>query len=144
MITCSLEVAQLCFICHALYYYTITHYADIIALLRLTWSICAAFGLMGLVGALTQAYMITRIWLIGGRRCVIVPCIILCVLRLLTITTLSAYISHISEIIPLMLNFRTLFIVTSVASGVSDVFISSALTYSLWTTRGGLEKWVIE
>ncbi|PBL02122.1 hypothetical protein ARMGADRAFT_1005558 [Armillaria gallica] len=64
----SINSLHLILVCHSLYYYTITHFADFEALAVSTWSAAVHIPVGAIVSSLVQFFYAHRLYLLNGRK----------------------------------------------------------------------------
>lgn len=72
----SVNSLHLILVCHSLYYYTITHFADFEALAVSNWSAAVHIPVGAIVSSLVQFFYAYRLYLLNGRKYV-VPTVII-------------------------------------------------------------------
>ncbi|KAF9267071.1 hypothetical protein L218DRAFT_955541 [Marasmius fiardii PR-910] len=135
-----LDTVHQCMLLHFTYTYLVSHFGDPVILGTLLWSILAMVLLTSLIGFICQSFLAYRVWVLSRGKFHVVGIVLLPILGLFACT-----LAYFGKAVPF-----TQFIqlgqvggysrAVNVLGAVSDVTITVALSFYLWSSKSGMRK----
>ncbi|KAF8072172.1 hypothetical protein FPV67DRAFT_1667609 [Lyophyllum atratum] len=135
-----LDTLHLAFITHGLYFYLVSSFGNLLALVSPTWSILSQIYLTCISDTIIRCIFGRRVWMMAGRSKVLALCI--ATTSLLTFVSGFAFASR-AFAVGTFVGFAKIsyFLYTALGSGVAaDLLIAGSLCLTLLKSRTGFRK----